>query len=119
MLCIQNIQTGQQPLQHSQSCPLTVFLQQQCFWPNTLHFDAVHAVAVVSVAAVLLAAVWAWCLLAQLVGQLAACGLVLQLKWTAVSLVVLLHPVPFAVQLVWALQLEVVGLVVVLVGVGA
>ena len=107
MLCIQNIQTAYhpyQPFQHSQSCPLTVFLQQQCFWPNTLHFDAVDAVAVVSVAAVLLAAVWAWCLLAQLVGQLAACGLVLRLKWTAVALVVLLHPLPFAVQLACPLQ---------------
>ena len=94
MLCIQNIQTAYnpyQPFQHSLSCPLTVFLRQQCFLPNSPCFDAVDAVAVALAAAVLLAAVRVWYLLALLVGWLAACCLVLQLWWVGAALVGWLH----------------------------
>ena len=74
----------------------------------------------------LLAAVWVWCLLALLVGQLAACGLVLQLWWVGAALVGWQHllvaasrPQPFAVWVACPLQCWLVGVVVFWVGVGA
>ena len=108
MLCIQNIQTAYnpyQPFQHSLSSPLTVCLRQQCFSPNSPHFDAVDVFVVALMVAV----------------QLVVAALVLLVGWLhlvvavpyPLHLVVVgwLHlvvaasyPHPFVVQLVYPLQ---------------